>query len=117
MRCSYQPIASASSVSEAIIRANVRTSALSSPAGSWYCSKPISSPSRVVCTAPKTQSWLGRQPRLVETLPPRDLLEQHPVGEPLDGCSIVGEDPPAWACANELTPKERQKRAQATRYA
>ena len=33
---------SASSVSEAIMRANVRASALSSPAGSWYWSNPIS---------------------------------------------------------------------------
>jgi hypothetical protein len=40
-RCWYQPIASASSVSEAIMRANVRASWLSSCAGSWYCSKPI----------------------------------------------------------------------------
>ena len=36
MRCWYQPIASASSVSEAITRANVLVSALSSAAGSWY---------------------------------------------------------------------------------
>src|SRR5581483_8052955 len=46
MRCSYQPIASASSVSDAIIRANVLVSGLSSEAGSWYCSKPISLLSR-----------------------------------------------------------------------
>src|SRR6476659_6752054 len=41
MRCSYQPMASASSVSEAIMRAKVRVSALSSAAGSWYWSNPI----------------------------------------------------------------------------
>ena len=40
-RCSYQPIASASSVSEATMRANVRASPLSSSGGSWYCSKPM----------------------------------------------------------------------------
>jgi hypothetical protein len=34
IRCSYQPIASASSWSEAMMRANVRTSALSSAGGS-----------------------------------------------------------------------------------
>ena len=37
-RCSYQPIASASSVSEAHSRANVRVSAGSSSGGSWYWS-------------------------------------------------------------------------------
>ena len=37
-RCSYQPIASASSISEAQIRANVRTSCDSSSGGSWYWS-------------------------------------------------------------------------------
>ena len=36
MRCSYQPIASASSVREAHRRANVRVSAGSSSGGSWY---------------------------------------------------------------------------------
>jgi hypothetical protein len=36
IRCSYQPIASASSWSEATIRAKVRTSGLSSSGGSWY---------------------------------------------------------------------------------
>src|SRR5260221_7166440 len=46
MRCSYQPMASASSVIDVIMRANVRVSALSSLAGSWYCSKPISGSSR-----------------------------------------------------------------------
>src|SRR3954452_531740 len=46
-RSSYQPIASASSVSDAIMRANVRVSALSSAAGSWYWSNPISPPSRL----------------------------------------------------------------------
>src|ERR1019366_6832566 len=43
-RCSYQPIASASSVSEAHIRANVRVVADSSPGGSWYWSNPIAAP-------------------------------------------------------------------------
>ena len=43
-RCSYQPIASASSVSEAHRRANVRVSAGSSSGGSWYWSNPIGSP-------------------------------------------------------------------------
>src|SRR5215216_5655833 len=38
MRCSYQPIASASSWSDAISRAKVRASAPSSSGGSWYCS-------------------------------------------------------------------------------
>ena len=41
MRCSYQPIASASSVSDVHIRANVRVSAGSSPGGSWYWSNPM----------------------------------------------------------------------------
>src|ERR1700678_22151 len=41
IRCSYQPIASASSVSEAHIRANVRVCADSSSGGSWYWSNPI----------------------------------------------------------------------------
>src|SRR5262249_22018726 len=41
MRCSYQPIASASSVSDAHRRANVRVSPGSSAGGSWYWSKPI----------------------------------------------------------------------------
>ena len=41
MRCSYQPIASASSVSEVHRRANVRVSAGSSPGGSWYWSNPM----------------------------------------------------------------------------
>ena len=36
MRCSYQPIASASSVSDAHSRAKVRVSAGSSSGGSWY---------------------------------------------------------------------------------
>ena len=40
-RCSYQPIASASSVSDAHRRANVRVSSGSSSAGSWYWSKPM----------------------------------------------------------------------------
>ena len=40
-RCSYQPIASASSVSEAQRRANVRVSAGSSSGGSWYWSNPM----------------------------------------------------------------------------
>ena len=40
-RCSYQPIASASSVSDAHSRANVRVSAGSSSGGSWYWSNPI----------------------------------------------------------------------------
>ena len=40
MRCSYQPIASASSVSEAQRRAKVRVSSGSSSAGSWYWSNP-----------------------------------------------------------------------------
>jgi len=40
-RCSYQPMASASSVSEAIIRAKVRVSCGSSFAGSWYWSNPM----------------------------------------------------------------------------
>ncbi len=43
-RCSYQPIASASSVSEAHNRANVRVCSGSSSGGSWYWSKPISFP-------------------------------------------------------------------------
>ena len=38
IRCSYQPIASASSCSDAIMRAKVRVSALSSSGGSWYWS-------------------------------------------------------------------------------
>src|SRR6266540_4986417 len=46
-RCWYQAIASAPSVSEAIMRGNFRTPALSSAAGSWSCSKPISPPSHV----------------------------------------------------------------------
>src|SRR5205085_2283700 len=37
-RCSYQPIASASSISEVRMRARVRISADSSEGGSWYCS-------------------------------------------------------------------------------
>jgi hypothetical protein len=41
MRCSYQSMASASSISDLIMRANVRTSCGNSPAGSWYWSKPI----------------------------------------------------------------------------
>src|SRR5262245_25203535 len=41
IRCSYQPIASASSVSEAHSRAKVRVRAGSSSGGSWYWSKPI----------------------------------------------------------------------------
>ena len=41
IRCSYQSIASASSISERIIRANVRTSCDNSSAGSWYWSNPI----------------------------------------------------------------------------
>jgi hypothetical protein len=40
IRWSYQPIASASSVSEAIMRAKVRASGLSSSGGSWYWSNP-----------------------------------------------------------------------------
>src|SRR4051794_38941638 len=40
-RCWYQPIASASSVSDAHRRANVRVSGGSSSGGSWYWSKPI----------------------------------------------------------------------------
>ena len=40
-RCSYQPIASASSVSEAHMRAKVRVSSGSSSGGSWYWSKPM----------------------------------------------------------------------------
>ncbi len=43
-RCSYQPIASASSVSDAHSRAKVRVAAGSSSGGSWYWSKPICSP-------------------------------------------------------------------------
>ena len=39
-RCSYQPIASASSVSEAQRRAKVLVSAGSSSGGSWYWSNP-----------------------------------------------------------------------------
>ena len=46
IRCSYQPIASASSVNDAHSRANVRVSAGSSSGGSWYWSKPMSSPGR-----------------------------------------------------------------------
>jgi hypothetical protein len=42
MRCSYQPIASASSVREVIMRAKVRISDDNSAAGSWYCSVAIS---------------------------------------------------------------------------
>src|SRR4029079_787181 len=41
IRCSYKPIASASSVSEAHIRANVRVWAGSSSGGSWYWSNPM----------------------------------------------------------------------------
>ena len=41
IRWSYQPMASASSVREAIRRALVRISGLSSDAGSWYWSKPM----------------------------------------------------------------------------
>ena len=41
IRCWYQPIASASSVSEAHSRANVRVSSGSSPGGSWYWSNPM----------------------------------------------------------------------------
>ena len=37
-RWAYQPIASASSISDVHIRAKVRTSSGSSPGGSWYCS-------------------------------------------------------------------------------
>src|SRR5207248_420877 len=44
MRCSYQPIASASSVSEAQSLANVLVAAGSSAGGSWYWSKPIGPP-------------------------------------------------------------------------
>jgi hypothetical protein len=40
-RCAYQPIASASSVSEASILAIVRASCGSSSGGSWYWSKPM----------------------------------------------------------------------------
>ena len=40
-RCSYQLIASASSVIEAKMRASVRTSWLSSSGGSWYWSNPM----------------------------------------------------------------------------
>src|SRR6185312_2489132 len=43
-RCSYQPIASASSVSDAHSRAKVRVAAGSSSGGSWYWSKPMCSP-------------------------------------------------------------------------
>ena len=62
IRCSYQPIASASSVSDAIIRANVLVSALSSSAGSWYWSKPISPPCSSLSGGtprPTTASWTG----------------------------------------------------------
>src|ERR1700687_419593 len=45
-RCSYQPIASASSMSDVIMRANVRVFAESSPGGSWYWSNPIRPPWR-----------------------------------------------------------------------
>ncbi len=40
-RCSYQPIASASSVSDEHRRANVRVCSGSSSGGSWYWSNPI----------------------------------------------------------------------------
>ena len=45
-RCSYQLIASASSVSDANIRASVRVSCESSSGGSWYWSNPIPRPYR-----------------------------------------------------------------------
>ena len=41
IRCSYHPMASASSVSDAHRRANVRVAGGSSSGGSWYWSKPI----------------------------------------------------------------------------
>ena len=45
-RCSYQPIASASSVRLAHMRANVRVCAGSSAGGSWYWSNPMTTPLR-----------------------------------------------------------------------
>src|SRR3954462_14389905 len=50
-RCSYQPIASASSVKDAHSRANVRVRAGSSSGGSWYWSNPM--PGTVRCPAMK----------------------------------------------------------------
>jgi hypothetical protein len=44
MRCSYQPTASASSMSETIILAKVRVSSGNSLGGSWYWSKDICFP-------------------------------------------------------------------------
>ena len=58
-RCSYQPIASASSVSEAHSRAKVRVSAGNSSGGSWYWSNPICFPSR--------RSRSARQPNVIAT--------------------------------------------------
>jgi hypothetical protein len=66
-RCSYQPIASASSVSDAQSRANVRVRSGSSPGGSWYWSKPIRR-SRVAFG--RACEWLdGAGP--VDDVPPR----------------------------------------------
>src|SRR4051794_1622893 len=69
MRCSYQPIASASSVSDAHMRANVRVCAGSSSGGSWYWSKPMAAqygvPARPLASLGMRTLTLGRTGRQV----------------------------------------------------
>src|SRR4051794_41257786 len=60
-RCSYHPIASASSVNEAQRRAKGRVSAGSSSGGSWYWSNP---------TEPSFQAWGSAGAESVAAPPP-----------------------------------------------
>src|SRR5690348_14351934 len=93
-------MASASSVREAHRRANVRVSAGSSPAGSWYWSKPIRASSR---NAPE-QSGQGR--RLLAL----DEREQ-PAGERLEHLALdarVGVEQPVELALGEHEDAQRR---------
>src|SRR5436305_13717999 len=88
-RCSYQPIASASSVSDAHSRANVRVAGASSSGGSWYWSKPIVSP---LCVRGQETKGLATQaPGQADER--KQSAAQPPPAAGLDGGQRVGAPP------------------------
>src|SRR5947207_9626347 len=80
-RCSYHPIASASSMSDAIMRANVRVFSGSSSGGSWYWSNDISL-RRLECR-------FALRPRQPVGHPLRRGLPLEPVTEPLIDAPVI----------------------------
>ena len=95
-RCSYQPIASASSINEAQIRANVRTSGESSSGGSWYWSNgTIGTLVGMSWTATTLEGELVR-------LEPMTAAHE-------DGLWEASRDPETWRWLSVFQPETREE--------